>query len=627
MRPGMTTTGWMRKPADGYHAGDWLSRICGADPGRAAIEWGDWTLSYGDLTDRLDTRIRSLADAVPPGALAAIRRPKSIEFVVDLLAVLTLGAVAVPVDPELPWRRRSTLLDLTRPRVTLGAPDVLEPSGSQPPWTLPEPAAQDAAYVFFTSGSTGAPRPVLGSAAALRHFLDWQCLEFGIGPDDRVALLTALSFDVVIRDICLPLWVGGTLVIPEPEQTESSERTVGWLEDRQVSVVNVVPSVARHWLGQDAVTCRSVRTVFFAGEPLTGALVSRWHATFPSTAAQVNFYGTTETTLPKVYRRLRPAEPSGRVIPAGHPVPGSRFCLIGPDGPADAGVIRARLRWPVGHGEIVLVSRYCGHGYLGMPDETAARFIPLGDSEIAYRTGDLGHLDESGELVVSGRIDDEVKINGVRIHPAEVAAGIHAALPVRDVAVTGGPTGTGPLTAYLVELPGAGVDPADLRARLTALLPPSMIPLRVVPVAELPTLPNGKLDREALHREASGGPPRLAVEPVSDVERWLAEQWAQWFGLPSVSIDEDLFALGGDSIFAMGLVGRIRAEFGVDMTVRTIFGNGTVAALAAEIGAEIRMRQLLPADPAQLLALLDRVDPAAGPPGPQGGDATGGTWA
>jgi non-ribosomal peptide synthetase component F len=129
----------------------------------------------------------------------------------------------VPIDPQLPARRRQIL----ERQLTLGE------------------AHEDGAYVFFTSGSTGTPKPVLGSAAALRHFLDWQVAEFGIGATDRVAFLTALSFDVMVRDLMLPLWAGGTLVIPAPGEADEPEAVVAWLARRRISVVNVVPSVAR----------------------------------------------------------------------------------------------------------------------------------------------------------------------------------------------------------------------------------------------------------------------------------------------------------------------------------------------------------------------------------------------
>lgn len=534
------------------HGIERIRRYAETSPAHSAIEYGGLTITYRELADRLDRRQAELAPAVRPGLPFVIDRPRSPEFVVDFLAVLALGGVAVPIDPQLPARRRQ----------------ILERQ------LTPGEAHEDGAYVFFTSGSTGTPKPVLGSAAALRHFLDWQVAEFGIGAPDRVAFLTALSFDVMVRDLMLPLWAGGTLVIPAPGEADEPEAVVAWLAARRISVVNVVPSVARSWLRYGAALCPSVRTVFFAGEPLTGALVEQWHATFPETRVRVNFYGTTETTLPKVYKRLRRIEPTGGLLPVGRPVPGATFTL------AETG-------------EIVLVSRYSSHGYLGRPAETSARFTRLASGETAYRTGDLGRLDDAGDLLVVGRGDDEVKVNGVRIHPAEVAASIRAGGEVHDVFVTGAP-----LTAYVVPA-RPSFDAAAVRRDLLELVPPAMVPSRFVAVPALPQLPNGKVDRTAL-RQLDVPPGTAPPEPDGELERWVAAQWTELLG----AANGDFFECGGDSITAMQLAARIRRDFGVALSVRTIFANATVALLAQQIAD----RQLAETDPAELLELLAQVE-------------------
>ncbi len=196
-------------------------------PPQIALEHGTRSITYLTLAGRLDQRLRSLA--VRPGQFVAIEHPRSVEFVVDFLAILALGGIPVPIDPDLPAARRELFRKLVRSGVAAEF-------------------AHDGAYVFFTSGSTGLPRPVLGSAAALRAFLEWQCTEFDIGSDDRLAFLTALSFDVTVRDIFSALWAGATLVIPTQDECDSPESTVAWLDRRAISVLNAVPSVARSWL-------------------------------------------------------------------------------------------------------------------------------------------------------------------------------------------------------------------------------------------------------------------------------------------------------------------------------------------------------------------------------------------
>ncbi|MEU4223073.1 non-ribosomal peptide synthetase [Nonomuraea sp. NPDC026600] len=636
-------------------------------PTQVAVECGTRSLTYAALAGKMAERGGTLSGAVGPGRFTAIERRRSIEFVVDFLAVLALDGVPVPIDPDLPARRKETLLGLIRPGIVLrdvaaipGAlsrsaaaiPGALSRSAAAIPGTLSRPAAAipravsrdaaeppspgepgsgepgpaavaDGAYVFFTSGSTGRPKPVLGSAAALTSFLAWQCAEFGVEPGDRVAFLTALSFDVAVRDVFLPLWAGATLVIPALREADSPEATVAWLRHSRVSVVNAVPSVARGWLRHGRTRCESVRTVFFAGEPLDAALLEEWQLVFPGTRTRVNLYGTTETTLPKIWKRLPVSERFTGDLPAGGPVPQTRFCLIDPAGPFDAPLVRAALRNPVAEGEIVLVSPHTGHGYVGMPEQTAARFADLG-GVTAYRTGDLGRVSDGGELVVLGRADDELKVNGVRIHPAEVAAAIRACGPVSDVHVTAERSaGRARLTAYVVPAKGRDLDLLALRRDLTTMLPLAMIPTALVELAELPSLPNGKIDRTALRLLARPGaspgtptmepaarpittpePNRRPVVPDGDVERWLADRWAELFETGAVSAGDDFFALGGDSISAMQLVSRIRRDLGVTLSVRDIFAAATVTAIAREIAD----RRLLAMDADELLALLESVE-------------------
>jgi acyl-coenzyme A synthetase/AMP-(fatty) acid ligase/aryl carrier-like protein len=559
-----------------------IEEICAhsaTTPSLVAMECGSRSLTYRALHQRIAQRLRELSEFVSPGSFTTIERGRSIDFVVDFLAVLAAGGTPVPIDPALPQGRRERLLDRIRQAA---------------------PAPGDGAYVFFTSGSTGTPKPVLGSAAALRSFLEWHCAEFGITPDDRVAFLTALSFDVSVRDMFLPLFSGATLVIPDEHEAATPEATVEWLRRQQISVVNVVPSVARSWLRHGRGTCDAVRTVFFAGEPLTGGLLEEWRAMFPRTLTRVNFYGTTETTLPKVYKRLLPGEPAGP-LPAGVALPGGRFCLIDPDGPFDAETVCADWEEPRTTGEIVLVSKHSGHGYLDLPQENAARFADLGLGVTAYRTGDLGRVDENGELVVVGRTDDEVKINGVRIHPAEVEAAIRVDSRFGEVAVT---AQDGRLTAYLA---GPDLDVAELRRGLVTTLPTAMIPTRFVRLDALPTLPNGKVDREAL-RDLDERPPGVPfAEPIGEIEGWLAAQWPDLFGRGEVSANADFFAAGGDSIAAMRLAARIRRDLGITVTVREIFAASTFAGIAAEIAD----RQLLAVGGDELLAMLSAVEGVA----------------
>lgn len=570
-----------------------------------AIHQGVRAISYAELDQLVERRAAALRDQGVSRSFAAIERRKSPELVVDLLAVFAVGGTIVPLDPDGPPDRRATFLDLVRP-------DVLVGEGGRVTRIQGDPSRHgtaEGAGVFFTSGSTGLPKPVLGSAAGLLTFIDWFCPEFGIGPGDRSASVAGVSFEATMREVFPPLAAGAALVLPEDADARSPEATVAWLARAGITIVTVVPSVARTWLRDGGTACPSVRAAFFIAEPLTAGVLGGWRATFPNTEVLVSSYGSTESGQATICRRVSPAEEAMDVVPAGRPVPYTRCCLIDPGSPLDPNAIRERLDRPAASGEIVIVSRACSHGYLGLPEENAARFADLGGGEIAYRTGDLGRLDERGDLVVQGRVDDEVKVNGVRVHPAEVTRAIRAHRAVGDAFVIAGRTDDGArLTAFVVPAAGSrGLGVGDLRRDLVETLPLAMIPARFVEVGELPISRTGKIDRAALLRLAEEPETDAAVAPRGDVESWVADRFTELLGVQCISATDDLFALGGDSIVAARLASRVARDLGVTLSQRAVFTGATVAGIAAAIVEE----QLLAADPDELRALLDAVeDPA-----------------
>ncbi|HXM56174.1 MAG TPA: non-ribosomal peptide synthetase [Candidatus Dormibacteraeota bacterium] len=572
--------------------------VRGHGGGQIAIEQGERSVTYAELGRLLEARASALGTEGAAGALVAIERRKSVEFVVDLLAVLAVGGAAVPLDPDGPADRRATFLDLVRPALLLDDSGVACLDGAARR-TLPA----DGAFVYFTSGSTGVPKPVLGSAAGLAAFASWFREEFEVGARDRAAYVAGVSFEATSREVFPPLCAGATLVLPEAGDLASPEAAVAWLGRRRVTLVTVVPSVARGWLRDGGGVCPDVRAAFFIGEPVPADVLTGWRSTFPETAELVNSYGSTESGQATIVNRVARGEEARQPVPAGRPVPGTRFCLIEPGAALDAGRVRDALERPPASGEIVIVSRFCSHGYLGMPEATAARFAELGDGVKAYRTGDLGRMDERGDLVVTGRVDDEVKINGVRVHPAEVTRAIRARPAVGDAFVIAtDAAGDVRLIAFVMPAAGGALRIGDLRRDLVEALPPAMIPSRFVEVPELPRARTGKVDRSALVALAEGAAaPAEHVEPDGDAERWVADRFRELLGVDRVSAADDLFALGGDSITATRLAARAARDLGVDVSQRAILAAPTVSGIAAAIVEE----QLLAADPAELHALLD----------------------
>jgi len=461
-----------------------------------------------------------------------------------------------------------------------GGSSVLDPT-----WVpLPAPAPDDPAYIFFTSGTTGTPKGVLGLHKGLSHFLAWQCQTFAVGSSDRCAQLTSISFDVVLRDILLPLWSGATLCLPPKELPP--DRVLAWLGSEGITLVHAVPSLAQAWLDHPPpeVSLRSLRWVFSAGEPLTDTLVQRWRTIAPEGCGLVNLYGPTETTMAKCFYRV-PEEVLPGVQPVGQPLPETQLLVL-TEGNHLCGVNEP--------GEIVVRTPFRTSGYVNAAEEQQRRFIvnPHGTDadDVLYRTGDRGRYRADGSLMVLGRLDQQVKIRGVRVEPDEVTAVLSRHPKVRACAVVAREDQEHALAlvAYAVASPdqvGADV----LRAYLAERLPSALVPSAFVFLDRLPLTSNGKVDRRALPAPEHwrGEPQRPYVAPRTPIEEILAGIWAEVLGVPRVGVHDDFFALGGHSLRATQVIVRSRSAFQVELPLRTLFEAPTVAGLSATIAQRL----------------------------------------
>jgi amino acid adenylation domain-containing protein len=447
---------------------------------------------------------------------------------------------------------------------------------------LPAPLPDDAAYMFFTSGSTGVPKGVLGSHKGLSHFLTWQRGEFAVGREDRVAQLTALSFDVVLRDLFLPLISGATLCLPDRADVLAGAQVLDWLARERVTILHTVPALAQSWLRDrpsDALA-GDLRLVFFAGEPLLDRLVTQWRNACGRQCEIVNLYGPTETSLAKYYHRV--AEPPlPGIQPVGRPLPHTQTLLLGPGG------TRAGLGEV---GEIVIRTPFRTLGYLG-DTGGPSRFVTnpfTGDPrDIVYRTGDLGRHRFDGTLDILGRMDDQLKIHGVRVEPGEIAAALsdHESLQACTVIARKDGKGDCSLCAYVVPKPGAEVHPSELRRHLAQRLPVTVVPRSFVVLESLPLLANGKVDRAALPAPAPGqpGPAVAHATPPGALAGRLVEIWEDVLGIRPIGVDDDFFALGGSSLLGVRLVERINRQLGLTVPLVTIVEAPTIALLARRL--------------------------------------------
>ncbi|MGW3270893.1 non-ribosomal peptide synthase/polyketide synthase [Streptomyces kronopolitis] len=567
-------------------------------PDAVALTDHDGTeLTYRQLADWSDrVAHRLLAGGLAAEDRVALLMDRSAALVVAQLAVLKAGGAYLPVDGRAPAERRRVLLDQAGAVARLTAEDVTAtrtaaPAGER---ALPPADPDRLAYVMFTSGSTGTPKPV-----GVRH-RDVAALATDsrfTGPDfARVLLHSPVAFDAATFEVWAPLLNGGRIVVAPPGPVDAGllrrlaaggELTALWLTAGLFRL-----------LSQDAPDCfAGLRQVWTGGDVVPAAAVRRVLTACPGLSV-VDGYGPTETTTFATSFAMTDAAAVPAAVPIGHPLDDMRVHVLDP---------RMRPVPPGTAGELFLAGEGVARGYLGRPGATAERFVadPSGPAGARmYRTGDLARRRLDGTVEFLGRADDQVKIRGFRVEPGEVEAALAAHPGVADIAVVAREDrpGARQLVAYVVG--HDGLDPRELRAHARDTLPDYLVPTAFVPLAALPLSTNGKVDRAALPAPADATDRPEPVAPRTEAERRTAEVWAEVLGLAEVGVEDDFFALGGDSILSIRLTSRLAEAFGTELTPRAVFTHPTPAALAALLTA-----QDAPAEDGGTLLPVDRGTP------------------
>ncbi|MEV4013020.1 amino acid adenylation domain-containing protein [Nonomuraea angiospora] len=574
-------------------------------PRAIALRAGGQSITYAELdarANRLAHRLRRLG--LGREDLAGICLRRGPEVVVALLAALKAGCAYLPIDPDHPAERIEYMLadagarvviterelaDRLPPALETVVLDAPEEAGrlAALPATAPETASHpgDLAYVIYTSGSTGRPKGVQVTHANVVRLLTANEQTYGFGPDDRWALFHSYAFDVSVWEIWGAFLYGGRLVVVPSAVTRSPWDLVELLADEGVTVLNQTPS-AFHGLvelaerGDRALDRLRLRLVILAGEPVDVTALAPWWNRFGDTAPQiVNKYGITETTVHVTYRALGKADLGGDRSPIGRPMRDLTMHILD-----------ARMNpVPVGvPGEIYVGGPGVARGYLGRPELTAARFVPdpFGPPGARlYRSGDKARVLPNGDVGFLGRFDHQVKIRGFRIELGEVESFLAAHPDIETaVAVAHQPaSGERRLVAYVRPKDGAALTPSQLRAYAAERMPAYMVPSLFVSLPELPLTVNGKVDRRALPDPGEVRPDReeAYVAPRTPAERAVAEVWSRVLQVDRVGVHDNFFALGGDSIRAVRLVGLLR-DAGHDVSVQDLFRHPTVAELSGD---------------------------------------------
>ncbi len=534
---------------------DLFGEAVAAHGDRPAIADSRRTLTYREFDAWVSVTARALrARGLGAGDAVAVVVPRSIESVVAIWAVSRIGGVCVPVDVTYPAARIDHVVAGAR-ATAIGPDDIppqpIEPVASEP---ITRVSRDSLAYVITTSGTTGTPNVVGVTHRGVHRVAELGDVESG----DRVGMAISPGFDATFHDMLLPLASGATLVVVPPEIVGGRD-LADFLDRTRVSVFTATPSVMRTMRPQ---SITSLRLVYIGGEALPADLATAW-----SERTQVrNIYGPTETTVTVSTSAYRPGEP----VRLGHPRPG-----IG------AEVLDTRLRHvpPGVVGELYVGGTGVARGYLGDRALTAATFVAGNDGRRRYRTGDLVRWDrESGELIYVGRADRQMKIRGQRVEPAEIDAVLVGAGADRSVTVLRpGPAGPA-LVSYVVSSV-----PADRLADVCRTrLPRHMVPARIVELAELPLSGAGKIDQGRLPEPTWSDSTR---EPETRTETTVRDAFRAVLGEHGVGMDDDFFALGGNSLALVQLRDELTRHTSVTVDVADLFTHRTPAEVARVVDA------------------------------------------
>ncbi|HEV7517091.1 MAG TPA: amino acid adenylation domain-containing protein, partial [Thermoanaerobaculia bacterium] len=596
-------------------------------------------LRYGEINRRANRVAHLLLRrGAVLGSLVGVLMEPGLETVVALLGVLKSGGAYVPLDPSYPADRLSAMLAdvpllLTESRwidrlpahgaqvicLDAAGAELARESEVNPGLRV---TLEDLAYVIYTSGSTGRPKGVaIDHGAAVNTLLDVN-ERFGVGEQDRVLALSALSFDLSVYDLFGLLAAGGAAVLVPSSLRRDPAAWWELVRRHGVTIWNTVPALAEMFAEQAALNGAGqcgLRLVLMSGDWIPLSLPDRL-GTLGEGVEVVSLGGATEGSIWSIFYPVGAVSPGWTSIPYGRPLWNQTFHVLGQGlEPQPIGVV----------GELYIGGRGVAREYWGDAGTTAASFRPhprLGKERL-YRTGDLGRRQADGTIEFLGRADHQVKIRGFRIELGEVEAVLAGCSGVKEAVamVREDLVGGRGLVAYVVPEKGVAKTPKQLQEAVRGKLPEYMIPADWVLLGALPLTANGKLDRRALPvPQGSRGEERRYVAPRSPVEGVVAGIWEELLGRERVGVEDDFFALGGHSLLATQVVSRLSKALGVELSVRLLFDAPTLAELAQAVdearraGAGVEARPILLVPRAgelrlsfaqQRLWFLDRLSP------------------
>ncbi|BBB61814.1 hypothetical protein UNDKW_3541 [Undibacterium sp. KW1] len=528
--------------------------------------------------------------------VVAVLLDRSVDMIASMLAIQVAGAAYLPLDTAYPEERIAFMLQDSGVSVLLTSAAIAAQFKQQAVFagllekirlitvdTLPalEDAAApqfpvlrttDLAYLIYTSGSTGQPKAVAVTHGALANHMQWMLRDLPLDADDAVLQKTAISFDASVWEVFAPLMAGARLVLAAPGVERDPEALLQTLQDFDISVLQLVPSMLRMMVGQpEFAKCLRLRRLCCGGEVLDAELARQVLVALPTCAECINLYGPTEATVQVVYEKVSMDDV---VVAIGKPIDNTHIYVLDE-------YLQVQ---PIGvRGELHVAGASLAQGYYLREALTAERFVsdPFVHGERMCRTGDLGAWRMDGKLDCFGRADRQVKLRGYRIELGEIETIVAAQSEVlmAAVVVDRDAANIDQLLCFYTLKPGASVTVASIKEKLAAALPDYMLPNWLIPIDAFPFMPNGKVDNKALLKLRPSNT-AISQAPRDTLEMRLERIWESVLHVSQVGITSNFFDLGGHSLLAVRLMAEIEKEFAHRLPLTSLFSAPTIAAQA-----------------------------------------------
>ena len=520
------------------------------------------TMTYRDLVHAANGIAHDLiARGAGPDTLVGLSLPRGPELVVAVLGIWKAGTAYLPLDPDDPDARRQQILADASPVLVLTSADTFPAPRVNPPVISSDP--RRIAYAIYTSGSTGKPKAVLAEHGAVVNFLCWFTAAF----PEPLPWITRLAFDASLKQVFGPLITGRPVWIPPEQAVTDPIALARELGSRSGVALNCVPCQWEAIL--DAVEsgrapslegCLS--TIILGGERLAESLAERTHTAMPGSRLW-NVYGPTETTSIATAALIVP----GEGVTIGRPIANVQAVVADRHGePVPIGV----------PGELWLSGAGLARGYLRRPGLTAERFV-YRDGRRFYRSGDRVRRRADGALEFLGRLDQQIKLGGLRIEPGEIESQLTSHPQVKAAAVI---LRDGRLVAYVT----GAAEPEALREYLRARVPAWMVPSHIEPLSSFPLTANGKIDKRSLPTPPA--PARRSRTPVGNLERQIASVWQEVLGVRDIGVHDNFFDLGGRSLLLVRVQARLAKRLNQDISILDLFRRPTIHGLATHLAMQ-----------------------------------------